>query len=105
MIYLRLARAQASGHDGLVCDNDPVSEPVHPVLELGMTLQVGLQLLDFVHQLMCHLQRKEGESNMSKSERRKCQTPNEDNGEDMTCCSWHSVVKHGQYFSITMFRV
>ncbi|TNN68477.1 hypothetical protein EYF80_021262 [Liparis tanakae] len=61
MIYLRLARTQASGRDGLVCDDDPVGEPVHPVLELGVTLQVGLQLLHFVQQLMRHLQRKEAE--------------------------------------------
>lgn len=43
-IYLCLARCQASGHDCLVCDNNPVCKPVHSVLELCVTLQVGLHL-------------------------------------------------------------
>lgn len=47
LVYLCLAMAQASGHDCLVCDNNPVSESVHPVLELGMTLQVGLHFSHF----------------------------------------------------------
>lgn len=58
MIYLCLARAQASGNDCLVCDDDPVGESVHPVLELGVTLKVGLHLPNFVQQVMGHLQRK-----------------------------------------------
>lgn len=62
-MYLCLARAQTSGHDCLVCDNDPVSESVHPVLELGMILQVGLHLPDFIQQLMGHLQKKGGVRN------------------------------------------
>lgn len=58
-----MARAQASGHDRLVCDDDPVSESVHSVLKLGVTLQVGLHLPHFVQQLVSHLQRKGGVKN------------------------------------------
>lgn len=63
MIYLCLARAQASGHDRLVCDDDPVGESVHSVLKLGMTLQVGLHLSHLVQQFMGYLQRKGGVKN------------------------------------------
>lgn len=38
-----------------MCDNDPISESVHFVLKLGVTLQVGLHLSDFVQQLVGHL--------------------------------------------------
>lgn len=54
-----MAGAQASGHDCLMCHDDPVSESVHPVLELSMALQVVLHLPHLVQQLMGHLQRKE----------------------------------------------
>lgn len=63
MIYLCLARGQASGHNRLVRDNNPVGESVHPVLELSVTLQVGLHLAHFVQQLMGYLQRKRGAKN------------------------------------------
>lgn len=53
--YLRLAGAQTSGDDCLMSDNDPVGESVHFVIKLGVTLQVGLHLSDFVQQLVGHL--------------------------------------------------
>lgn len=58
-IYLCLDRVQASGHDRLVGDDNPVTEPVHSVLELGVTLQVGLHLPNFVQQFTSHLRSKE----------------------------------------------
>lgn len=50
-----MAGAKTSGDDGLMCDNDPVSESVHSVLKLGVALQVGLHLSNFVQQLVGHL--------------------------------------------------
>lgn len=50
-----MAGAKTSGEDCLMCDNDPISESVHAILKLGVTLQVGLHLSDFVQQLMGHL--------------------------------------------------
>lgn len=76
-----MARAQASGHDRLVCDDDPVSESVHSVLELGVTLQVGLHLPHFVQQLVGHLQRKGGVKNEWRLE--KGETAEKQGGQEM----------------------
>ena len=51
--------AEASGGQRLVRDQDPVSQPVHPVLKLAVALQVGLHLAHLVQQLTVHLE--EGE--------------------------------------------
>lgn len=70
-VYQCLARIQASGHDCLVCADDPVCQLVHPVLEQSVTLQVGLHLFYFVQQLMSYLQRNERIKVLEASENRK----------------------------------
>lgn len=58
--YLCLAGTQAPVCDSLVCDDHPVSQPVHSVLELCVTLQIGLHLPRFVQQPAGYLGREGG---------------------------------------------